>query len=87
MEIIHKVTSKGQVTIPQDIREQAGMPANSEVAFELRPLKSGGNEVVIRPVARTVSSLRVALEKVRGSANAAEFKGMSTDEFMRFLRA
>ncbi len=87
MEIIHKVTSKGQVTIPQDIREQAGMPANSEVAFELRPLKSGGNEVVIRPVARTVSSLRAALEKVRGSANAAEFKGMSTDEFMRFLRA
>ena len=87
MEIIHKVTSKGQVTIPQDIREQAGMPANSEVAFELRPLKSGGNEVVIRPVARMVSSLRAALEKVRGSANAAEFKGMSTDEFMRYLRA
>ena len=87
MEIIHKVTSKGQVTIPQDIREQAGMPANSEVAFELRPLKSGGNEVVIRPVARTASSLRAALEKVRGSANAEEFKGMGTDEFMRFLRA
>ncbi len=63
------------------------MPANSEVAFELRPLKSGGNEVVIRPVARMVSSLRAALEKVRGSANAAEFKGMSTDEFMRYLRA
>jgi AbrB family looped-hinge helix DNA binding protein len=87
MEIIHKVTSKGQVTIPQDIREQAGMPANSEVAFELRPLKSGGSEVVIRPVVKPVSSLRAALEKVRGSANAAEFKGMGTDEFMRFLRA
>jgi AbrB family looped-hinge helix DNA binding protein len=87
MEIIHKVTSKGQVTIPQDIREQAGMPANSEVAFELRSLKSGGSEVVIRPVVKPVSSLRAALQKVRGSANAAEFKGMSTDEFMRFLRA
>jgi bifunctional DNA-binding transcriptional regulator/antitoxin component of YhaV-PrlF toxin-antitoxin module len=87
MEIIHKVTSKGQVTIPQDIRAQAGMPANSEVAFELRRLASGQSEVVIRPVAKPVSALRAALQQVRGSANAAEFKGMSTDEFMRFLRA
>lgn len=86
MNIIHKVTSKGQVTIPQEIRERAGMPANSEVAFELRPLKSGGHEVIIRPVVRPVSALRAALQQVRGSANAAAFKSMSTDEFMRFLR-
>jgi hypothetical protein len=42
--------------------------------------------VVIRPLANKASPLRAALQKVRGSANAAQFKGMGTDEFMRFLR-
>jgi threonine efflux protein len=31
-------------------------------------------------------SLRAAFERVRGSANANQFKGMGTDEFMAFLR-
>ena len=30
-----KITSKGQVTIPQHIRVTAGMPPNSEVAFDI----------------------------------------------------
>ena len=30
-----RVTSKGQVTIPRDIRELAGIEANSEVVFGL----------------------------------------------------
>ena len=55
MHIIHKVTSQGQITIPQGITEQAGMPANSEVASELRALKSGGLEVVIRAVVMSVT--------------------------------
>lgn len=77
-----KITSKGQVTIPQNIREQAGMLPNSEVEFELKP----NGEVVIRPAAASTSSIRAAFTKVRGSANASQFKGMSTDEFMTFLR-
>ena len=28
-----KITSKGQVTIPQSVREQAGLHPNSEVEF------------------------------------------------------
>ena len=77
-----KITSKGQVTIPQAVREQAGLHPHSEVEFEVR----ANGEVVMRPVTQPAASLRAAFERVRGSANASEFKGMGTDEFMAFLR-
>ena len=77
-----RVTSKGQVTIPQDIRDKAGLHPLSEVQFELRD----NGDVVIKPMAGAPSALRAALQKVRGSANATAFKGMGTDEFMHFLR-
>ena len=78
-----KITSKGQVTIPQAVREQAGLHPHSEVAFEVR----ANCDVVIRPVAAPAASIRAAFERMRGSANADQFKGMGTDEFMAFLRA
>lgn len=77
-----KITSKGQVTIPQDIREKAGLLPHGEVEFVLRD----NGEVVIRPVPVKTGGVREAFERVRGSANAAPFKDMSTDEFMNFLR-
>lgn len=78
-----KITSKGQVTIPQAVREAAGLHPNCEVDFEVRD----NGEVLIRLVAPApVASVRSAFERVRGSANAAQFKGMGTDEFMAFLR-
>jgi AbrB family looped-hinge helix DNA binding protein len=77
-----RITSKGQVTIPQAVREKAGLRPFSEVTFEVRD----NGDVVIKPVPASTSALRSALQKVRGSANATEFKGLSTDEFMRFLR-
>lgn len=77
-----KITSKGQVTIPQAVREQAGMHPNSEVDFEVQ----SNGEVLMRLVAPAASSVRSAFERVRGSANARAFKGMGTDEFMAFLR-
>jgi len=78
-----KITSKGQVTIPQAVREQAGMYPNSDVDFEV--LDNG--DVLLRLVAPApVASVRASFERVRGSANAAEFKGMGTDDFMAFLR-
>jgi AbrB family looped-hinge helix DNA binding protein len=77
-----KITSKGQVTIPQDIREKAGLLPHGEVEFELRD----NGEVVIRPLRPLPGGVREAFARVRGSANATQFKGMSTDEFMNFLR-
>ena len=35
-----RVTSKGQVTIPRDLRELAGISANSEVIFGVRTGRS-----------------------------------------------
>ena len=83
-----KITSKGQVTIPQAVREQAQLLPHSEVEFELRPKPgpNGGFDVIIKPVASPMPALRAAFERVRGSANAAEFKNMGTDEFMAYLR-
>ena len=77
-----KITSKGQVTIPQAVREQAGLHPHSEVEFEVR----SNGDVVIRPVQSAVSGVREAFARVRGSANSVQFKGMGTDEFMAFLR-
>jgi bifunctional DNA-binding transcriptional regulator/antitoxin component of YhaV-PrlF toxin-antitoxin module len=84
-----RLTSKGQVTIPQSVREQAGIALESEVQFEVRKVagdKSGKVEVVIRPVPKDHSPLKAAFEAVRGVANANEFKSMSTDDFMKYLR-
>ncbi len=83
-----KITSKGQVTIPQAVREQAGLLPHSEVEFEVRAKvgTTGELEVIIRPLTRPASNVRTAFERVRGSANAAQFKNMGTDEFMAYLR-
>jgi AbrB family looped-hinge helix DNA binding protein len=77
-----KITSKGQVTIPQAVREQAGLRPHREVEFEVR----ANGDVVLRPVPAKVSPVRAAFQAARGSATAVQFKGMGTDEFMRFLR-
>lgn len=77
-----KITSKGQVTIPQAVREQAGLYPHSEVEFVL----NADGEVVIRSVPGQPSPIRAAFEKVRGSADARQFKDMNTDEFMHYLR-
>ena len=81
-----RLTSKGQVTIPQAVREKAGLQPHSEVEFEV----CDNGDVLIRRAAASASAspspFRRAFEQVRGSANAAQFKGMGTDEFMKFIR-
>ena len=77
-----KMTTKGQVTIPQAVREQAGLHPHSEVEFVVR----ANGDVLIRPLLPRAADVRGAFERVRGSANATQFKGMGTDEFMAFLR-
>lgn len=70
-----KVTTKGQVTIPKEIRDLLNLKPGSEVKFRYR-----NKEIVLEradgapPVSR--------FEKVRGHAGP----GPTTDELMRFLR-
>lgn len=74
-----RITSKGQVTIPVELRERAGLLPNTEVVFEL-----DGKAVRIRKA-------KTAGRETRGSAAVARLRGrasarMSTDEIMALIR-
>lgn len=72
-----RITSKGQVTIPLEVRERFGLLPNSEVEFVVE-----GNTV----------RLVKAKSKVRGQAitdrlrRGATSVSMSTDEIMKLTR-
>lgn len=77
----HTVTSKGQVTIPKQVRERLGIRAGSRVAFEL----TEGGEVVLRPVAagrRRVLAGQTRMAKLRGRATVK----MRTEEILALTR-
>ncbi len=79
-----RITSKGQVTIPQAIREKAGLLPNTEVEFEYVR-----GQVILKPAGpkrRDAGWAVAALEKARGTANEPMFRGWTTDQIMQFLR-
>jgi AbrB family looped-hinge helix DNA binding protein len=73
-----RITSKGQVTIPQIIRERHGLLPDTEVEFVERD-----GDVIVRSV-RGAKPDRAArlLEGMRGAANT----GLTTDEILRLTR-
>ena len=75
-----KSASKGQITMAQAVREQAGLHPRSEVAFDVQ----AHGDVLLRAAPRPAASLRGAFERVRSGANATQLKGMGTDKFMAF---
>ena len=76
-----RITSKGQVTIPQDIREKAGLLPNTEVRFEYVR-----GEVILKPLGKPKSKGWQAIEKSRGTMNNPMFKGWTTEKIMQYLR-
>jgi AbrB family looped-hinge helix DNA binding protein len=74
-----RVTSKGQVTIPVEIREKLGIFPNSEVEFVLR-----GNSVRLVKVLGKRKGGRGAevLARLSGSAKSK----MTTDQIMALMR-
>lgn len=73
-----KLTSKGQVTIPQALREKFGLWPETEVVFE-----EGDGGVLIKPAAATRRRDAEAwLKRARGSATAK----LTTDEIMSLTR-
>jgi AbrB family looped-hinge helix DNA binding protein len=74
-----RITSKGQVTIPIEIREQAGLPPNTEVDFEF-----DGAAVRIVPAAARSKAGRGArlVAHLRGRGDIAT----STDAIMALTR-
>ena len=74
-----RITSKGQVTIPVEIRERLGLLPNSEVEFEVertavRIRKARGR--------RTRGRGRSIVEHLRGKATS----GMTTDQILALTR-
>jgi AbrB family looped-hinge helix DNA binding protein len=71
-----RVTSKGQVTIPQAIREQLGIHPGAEVDFQV-----SGDALRIVKVADSRRGERV-VRRLRGSGHGR----MSTDEILALTR-
>ncbi len=72
-----RVTEKGQVTIPKELRTQLGIGAGTEVEFERQ-----GESVVIRKVQGPDSRGRRLVDRLRGKGDVA----MTTDEIMALTR-
>jgi AbrB family looped-hinge helix DNA binding protein len=81
------MTSKGQVLIPKNIRDRMGLKPNGPVRVGLN---DRGETVVLPAMPKESETLdqrkqriRAALEAARGSISLG---GMSTDEYMQWLR-
>jgi antitoxin PrlF len=72
-----RITTKGQVTIPREVREKMGFLPHSDVEFVIE-----GNAVVIRKVEGKETRGRNLVERMRGRATVR----MSTDEIMALTR-
>ncbi|MSQ28152.1 MAG: AbrB/MazE/SpoVT family DNA-binding domain-containing protein [Dehalococcoidia bacterium] len=76
-----RITSKGQVTIPQEVREEAGLLPHTEVEFVVEP--DGVRIVKARQASRPTRGA-MAVARLRRSAGSVS---MSTDEIMALTRA
>jgi bifunctional DNA-binding transcriptional regulator/antitoxin component of YhaV-PrlF toxin-antitoxin module len=76
-----QVTSKGQVTTPQEIRNRLGLLPHTEVEFEF-----AGDHARIRKAARPEGHSgrgRLAVEALRGAADTR----MTTEEILALTRS
>ncbi len=72
-----KITTKGQVTIPREVREKLGLLPHSEVEFIVE-----GNTVLLKKVESSESRGKRVVEGLRGRATVR----MTTDEIMALTR-
>jgi AbrB family looped-hinge helix DNA binding protein len=76
-----QITTKGQVTIPQEVRSRLGLLPHTKVEFEL-----AGDHARIRKARQQPGEGargRLVLEALRGSADTR----MSTDEILALTRS
>lgn len=75
------VTTKGQVTIPKQLRDYLGLEPGSRVDFDY----TADGQVVIRPVKQEKKSKQKPsrFAALRGTGKGL---GMSTDEYMNLIR-
>ena len=73
-----RVSTKGQVTIPLDIRDQLGLFPHTEIFMIAR-----GNRVIIEKKSNTSARGKYILNRMTGKASVK----MSTDEIMKITRS
>ncbi len=72
-----RITSKGQVTIPQNVREQMGFLANTEVEFFV-----SGNKVFLQKAENDEGRGKDLIACMKGKATAA----LRTDAILAMTR-
>ncbi len=72
-----RITTKGQVTIPLEVRRKLGLLPHSEVEFVVE-----GNTVLLRKANGKESRGKRVVERMRGRATVR----MTTDEIMALTR-
>ncbi len=72
-----RVTEKGQVTIPKNLRDALGIGAGTEVEFE-----RSDDTIVLRKTTSAPGRGRQLVERLRGRGDVA----MTTDEIMALTR-
>lgn len=75
-----RITSKGQVTIPQAVREEAGLLPHTEVEFVV---EADGVRIVKADEARRPTRGALLVDRLRRSTGRVS---MSTDEIMALTR-
>lgn len=72
-----RVTEKGQITIPKELRDALGIGAGSEVDFERK-----GDTLVVRKSRHAPTRGQQLVQRLRGRGDV----GMTTDEIMSLTR-
>lgn len=75
-----RITAKGQVTIPQDIREEAGLLPHTEVEFIV---EEDGIRIVKKQDAHRPTRGALLIERLQRHSGSVT---MSTDEIMALTR-
>ncbi len=75
--LLMRVTTKGQVTIPVDIRERLGLLPNTEVEFEVK-----GEAVFLRKAPEKIGRGRMIVEHLTGRGTV----NLTTDEILAMTR-
>jgi AbrB family looped-hinge helix DNA binding protein len=75
-----RVTSKGQVTIPQEIRVRAGLPPGAEVEFEF------GADGVVRLRRKAEQPTDPQLDKAIAQLKGRASRAMTTEQIMALTR-
>lgn len=73
-----RVTTKGQVTIPLDVRQALGIVPGTELTFRVR-----GNSIEVKKAADSGRGAEI----VRRLRAAPGWSGMSTDELLALTRS